>query len=215
MLGNNRVPWMKSRELVIIEELLKAVHPTNCLEWGSGFSTFHFPALLPGLNKWYSLEHHKGWFDIVKSGQTDPRVEVLLVEPDDREYFSFRGKYGPKLEGIYEDFRSYIELPRNFNLKFDFIFIDGRARKECLKVAYDLVSDNGVVVVHDANRDAYFEDLPPFASSFRLTDHRHHRKEGGIWIGRKTGKVEDLLDTATHARVWAQVRLMARIFFLR
>lgn len=215
VLGNNRVPWMKSRELVILEEILANLKPAYCLEWGSGFSTFHFPQLLPDLKKWYSLEHHKGWFDTVKSGLTNPKVEVLLAEPDDRDYFSFKGKYGPKLEGLYEDFHTYIELPKSFGLKFDFIFIDGRARKECLKAAYDLISDHGVVVVHDANRDAYFEDLPPFSSTFRLTDHRHHRKEGGIWIGRKAGKVEDLVDVETHRQVWQRLKLMATVFFLR
>ena len=215
VLGQNRVPWMKTRELDVIMEVLANVKPEFCLEWGSGFSTLYFPEHIPSLKHWYALEHHKGWFDTIKTGIRNPKAEVMLVEPDDPDYFNRKERYNPKMEGLYEDFHTYIEQPRNFNLKFDFIFIDGRARKECLKVAYELVSDHGAVIVHDANRSAYFEDLPPFESSFRLTDYRAHRKEGGIWIGRKKGQVSQILSTDRHARTWKIHNAVAKGFFLR
>ena len=40
-------PFMKNRETILIEELLKNMQPKNCLEWGSGFSTFNFSRLIP------------------------------------------------------------------------------------------------------------------------------------------------------------------------
>ena len=206
---------MRTRELDIINEVIANIRPVNCLEWGSGYSTLYFPESIQGLEHWYSLEHHQGWYERVKGMITNPRVEIDLVAPDLADYFSLKGKYGPKLEGFYEDFKTYIEWPRKMPFKFDFIFIDGRARKDCLRVAYDIVSDQGAVIVHDANRDSYFEDLPPFHSSVRYTDYRHHRKEGGIWIGSKTRPVEEFLDTKLHTRLWRKHNLTAKLFLLR
>lgn len=209
------MPWMKSKELDIIEEIILNVKPEHCFEWGSGYSTLLFPAMLPGMKSWHSLEHNKGWYEVIAGKNKDPRVTVSLVEPDDKEYMKLTGKYDQKKEGLYEDFKTYIEFPKTIGHKFDFIFIDGRARKECLKRAFDLVTDTGVVIVHDANRDDYFNELPAFSSTFRLTDYRKHRKQGGIWIGRKSGKVADILDVDHHAKIWKQHDTVAKVFFLR
>ncbi|HPM31869.1 MAG TPA: hypothetical protein PLJ60_16155 [Chryseolinea sp.] len=209
------MPWMKSKELDIITEIITKLQPTTCFEWGSGFSTLMLPGMLPDMKYWHSLEHHKEWYEFIVKENKDPRVTISLVEPDDAEYMKLKGKYDLKKEGIYEDFKTYIEFPTTLNKKFDFIFIDGRARKECLKKAFDLVTDRGVVIVHDANRDDYFADLPAFQSTFHLKDYRHHRKQGGIWIGRKSGKVSDILDTDHHAKIWKQHETVAKVLFLR
>jgi len=215
LTGKVLVPWMRTRELDIINEVLYNIQPEYCLEWGSGLSTVYFPNQIPSLKTWYALEHHKGWFENVQRMITGEKVNLQLVEPDDPDHFKLTGKYNPKREGLFEDFKTYILTPKNFGHRFDFIFIDGRARKECLKIAFELVSENGVVVVHDANRDDYFTELPSFSSWFRLTDYRNHRKEGGIWIGRKHGRVEEILRTDLHTQLWKQHNLVAKLFFLR
>ena len=209
------MPWMKTKEFDIITEIITRLNPKYCFEWGSGYSTLLLPSLLPDMVSWYSLEHHKEWYQFISEKNTDPRVSVAWVEPDDKEYMSRVSKYDAKKEGLYDDFKTYIEYPGTLNRKFDFIFIDGRARKECLKKAFDLVSDTGIVIVHDANRDDYFEGLPPFQSTFRLTDYRHHRKQGGIWLGRKHGKVEEVLDVGHHEKLWKKHDRVAKILFLR
>ncbi len=209
------MPWMKSKELDIITEAVTKLQPSNCFEWGSGFSTLMIPAMLPAMKNWYSLEHHKEWYEFIARENKDDRVKVVLIEPDDTLYHSITGKYNAKKEGLYDDFKTYIEYPTTLNLTFDFIFIDGRARKECLKKAYQLVSDSGVVMVHDANRDDYFTNLPPFSDTFRLTDYRHHRKQGGIWVGRKSGLVSELLDVSHHEKVWRQHDRVAKTLLLR
>jgi predicted O-methyltransferase YrrM len=209
------MPWMKSKELDIITEVVTKLQPKTCFEWGSGFSTLMIPSMLPEMTVWYSLEHHKEWYGFIARENKDPRVKVVLVEPDDKSYHTITGKYNPKKEGLYDDFKTYIEYPVSLQQKFDFIFIDGRARKECLKKAFDLLTDTGVVIVHDANRDDYFSDLPPFSDTFRLTDYRHHRKQGGIWLGRKTRSLNELLDTDHHQKVWKQHDRVAKSLFLR
>ncbi|MFZ9981513.1 MAG: class I SAM-dependent methyltransferase [Cyclobacteriaceae bacterium] len=215
ILRNYEEPWMKMRELDIIREVLFKIQPGRCLEWGSGYSTIYFPLIQKSITEWHAIEHHPGWAEIVKNKSKDERIRLHPIPPDDAAYFQFKGKYGPKLEGSYDDFKSYIEFPVSTGGNFDFIFIDGRARKDCLKLAFELVSENGVVIVHDANRDNYFSDLPPFRSFVRFTDFRHHRKEGGIWVGRKSNPVHEILDVGTHERLWKKHNLLAKIFFLR
>jgi len=39
-------PWMKYREIEIIEEILKNLQPQRVLEWGAGYSTLYFPKIL-------------------------------------------------------------------------------------------------------------------------------------------------------------------------
>jgi hypothetical protein len=208
-------PWMKAKELDIITEIIYRLQPETCFEWGSGFSTLMFPGLLPNMKSWHSLEHNKSWYDFIAGENKDPRVSITLVEPDNPEYITRVSKYDEKKEGLPEDFRTYIEFPSGLGIKFDFIFIDGRARRECIKLAFTLASPDGVVIVHDANRDSYFTDLPPFSSTLLLQDYRHHRKAGGIWVGKINGDISDILDVAHHKKVWKQHEILAKILFLR
>ena len=212
---NYEEPWMKMRELDVIREVLSNLQPKRCLEWGSGYSSVYFPAIQSSIQEWHAIEHHAGWSEIVRNKIKDNKIHLYAVPPNDPDYFKFKGRYGPKLEGSYEDFKSYIEKPLSLGGKFDFIFIDGRARKDCLKLAFDLVSDDGVVIVHDANRDLYFADIPPFKSYIRFTDFRQHRKEGGIWIGRKSKEVSEVLNLNAHQDLWRSHNLLAKVFFLR
>ena len=208
-------PFMKAKELDMITEIISRLKPETCLEWGSGFSTLMIPGLIPNLKQWQSLEHNKAWHEFVAKENKDPHVTVTLVEPDDPDYDLRGGGYDEKKEGVFEDFRTYITYPSKLNTKFDFIFIDGRARKECLKQAFDLVSEGGVVIVHDANRDSYFTDIPAFSSVLHLQDYRHHRKMGGMWVARKNGDVSEILDVARHKKIWRMHEVLAKMLFLR
>jgi hypothetical protein len=54
-------PWMKEREVDIIEEILSKLQPRNSLEWGAGYSTTYFTKFLQKDAKWTSIEHNKDW----------------------------------------------------------------------------------------------------------------------------------------------------------
>ena len=113
ILRNYEEPWMKMREFDIILELLHTLKPERCLEWGSGYSTLYFPKIQESIREWHAIEHHPGWSDIVRTKNNDSRIKLHTVAPDDQGYFQFKGKYGPKLEGTYTDFRSYIDFPKS------------------------------------------------------------------------------------------------------
>ena len=207
------MPWMKSKEMDIIDEVLNKLKPKNCLEWGSGYSTLLFPGRLPELNVWHSIEHNKEWYELLKDQITNQKVTLTFVEPDNKNYNS-AGPYNESSEGIYKDFETYINYPQRYNLKFDFVFIDGRSRKNCLRKAFELLNDDGVIIVHDANRVDYFSELPAFGSIFHLTDYRKDKLRGGIWVGAKKD-INKYLDTDHHEALWKQHDRIAKALFLR
>jgi hypothetical protein len=206
-LGRNIEPWMKTRELDIIVESLAICRPAHCLEWGAGASTLYFPSRLPSLVSWLSIEHDRAWHDTTASRNQDPRVALVCIPPD-------RGDYpGTRQEGSYADFKAYVEYPASLGRRFDFIFIDGRARAACLAQAFDLVTDQGLVILHDANRDRYVESLPPFAHLLRLTDYRKNR--GGILLASRGRAIEEFIDVRRHQRLWRGHDRLAKWLLMR
>lgn len=206
-LGQPAGPWMKARELDIILEALASLQPARCLEWGAGASTLYFPPRVPSLVRWTTIEHHLPWFERVRTQPLDPRVTLLSIPPDHGEYPDTRR------EGTYEDFRTYVDYPATLGESFDFIFIDGRARAACLAQAFHLVTDTGLVILHDANRDAYVANLPPFAHVLRLTDYRRGR--GGILLASRGRPAGAFIDVARHQRLWQGHERLARWLWMR
>ncbi|MCK6618636.1 MAG: hypothetical protein L6Q51_13435 [Cyclobacteriaceae bacterium] len=209
VLKRFKLPWMKSKELDIILEVISRLKPKVCFEWGSGFSTVYFPANFPFIEKWYSVEHNPEWFKVISEKINDPRVDLVHIKRDQQADHNGTGHN----DGSYADFKSYVEYPLSLKTHFDFIFIDGRARKDCLQKAYDLITDNGVVIVHDANRDYYVSDIPPFANVLRLTDYR--KKRGGILLASKSKPIAEVLDIEAHQAAWKIHDIIAKILVMR
>ncbi len=206
-LGRNTEPWMKVRELDIMVEALTSCRPAHCLEWGAGASTLYFPPRLPSLVSWLSIEHNRAWHETTASRNPDPRVALVCIPPDHGDY------PGTRKEGTYKDFQTYVDYPAGLGKRFDFIFIDGRARAACLAQAFHLVTDEGLVILHDANRDSYVESLPPFAHLLRLTDYRKGR--GGILLASRGRAIEEFMDVSLHQRLWRGHDRLARWLLMR
>lgn len=207
------LPWMKSKELDILTEILIRLNPVHCFEWGSGYSTVYFPKILPDLKGWYSIEHNKDWYEEIAKKINDPRIHLEYIAPDNYDTSQSFERYSQKMEGNYQEFKTYIEYPESLGVKFDFIFIDGRARAECLKKAYDLIDDQGVVILHDANRETYRSEVPPFKSVILFTDYR--RVRGGMLIATKERDIHSVLQLEDHKHAWKGHELMAKALFMR
>src|SRR5680860_87723 len=140
-------PFMKNKELDIIEEILMSIKPRKCLEWGSGYSSLVFPKLIdPEL--WLAIEHDQDWAEEIIGKNKNPHVKIVYVPS---EVPGWNNKEDWRKDGTFKDFESYINYPEKF-APFDFIMIDGRARVECLKKASEMITNDGVVVFHDCNR---------------------------------------------------------------
>jgi len=192
-LGLKRIrPWMKYKEIEIIKEILINLKPRKCLEWGAGYSTLYFPRFTDC--EWIAIEHDEEWFKKLKDLiNRDPRVRIYFVPPNN---YPWSDPYG---DGGYEDLRDYIEFPGKLG-KFDFILIDGRARRYCLIKAYEVLNDYGVVVLHDANREYYHEPFKLYQEQILFNDYR--KGEGGLWIGSKKLKISTVLDIEKHIKIW-------------
>lgn len=203
------LPWMKAKELDLMTEVLLRLRPRTFLEWGAGLSTLHFPTLLPSLEHWTAIEHHRDWVAEIARRNTDPRVEVIAVPPDHGSYPDTRR------EGTLEDFRSYVFWPEQHapGARFDGILVDGRARVHCLARALELLAPGGVVILHDANRTAYLDGAPKFAHQAIFLDYRKGR--GGVFLGSRDRDLDSVLDLEHHRGRWRTHDRIARVLFMR
>lgn len=184
------IPWMAQKEQDILVEILGNLKPKRCLEWGSGYSTVTFPDLLPTEAEWISVEHDQAWHHIMKGKKLPLQVNLNFVTADNPEFKQ-------REDGTYQDFKTYINFPKGY---FDFILIDGRARNACVKKALQLISEQGIVILHDANRLKYQENLHLFPYQVIFEDHRKH--SGGMWLASKKPVIEVHLETKKHRKLW-------------
>jgi hypothetical protein len=136
-------PLMHKHEYEFIEKYLNK--NDILLEWGSGNSTLYFSDLV---TKIISIEHDNDWINNIQIGINTyniPNIELNYIPSHTPDPIPCR----------YEQFKDYVEFPKNNNVKFTKVFIDGRARKYCAKSIYDMIDENVIVMIHDYNRPDY------------------------------------------------------------
>lgn len=129
----NPIPWVTYSFIDFIKERLKKEH--TVFEFGSGNSTF-FYAKYAGIV--VSVEHDKAWFDKIV-GSKPENAEIIFCEL--------------KRDG------DYCRMPLKLEETFDIIIVDGRDRVNCCKQAVNSVSENGVIVLDDSEREFYREGI--------------------------------------------------------
>ncbi|MBE7175721.1 MAG: FkbM family methyltransferase [Mucilaginibacter polytrichastri] len=123
------IPWVTYSFIDFIRERIRKDH--RIFEFGSGNSTL-FYAKLAG--KVVAVEHDRPWFDRINAGKAE-NAELLFVELE---------KDG-----------AYCRTPLGREEKFDIIIVDGRDRVNCCIQAVNAISENGVIVLDDSERDFY------------------------------------------------------------
>jgi len=185
LAGHPVKPYMKHKEIAIILELLERKKAKYCLEWGAGYSTYYFPKHLNEDALWISLEHDKYWANTIKH-IIGANTKVYHIPPNNYPWTDEHN------DGSYTDLKDYVEFPRSLGMRFDFILVDGRARRNCLICALDLLNSGGVVVLHDANRKYYRDPCKLYRYQVSFTDNREDA--GGLWIGSKDLDINTVLD---------------------
>lgn len=130
-------PWMDKTEIDLIISKLRLTD--KMLEYGSGGSTTIFSKYV---SKYYSIEHVENWHDDVSKeliSQELTHIDYHLVKPD----------YPRTIPTKYEEFKTYIEYPKNFNVKFDKVLVDGRGRQYCAEFIIPYLHKNSIVFIHD------------------------------------------------------------------
>lgn len=125
----NPIPWVTYSFIDFIKERLNKQH--TVFEFGSGNSTF-FYAKYAGLV--ISVEHDKEWYD-----------KIISTKPENAELIYCE---------LVRD-GDYCRMPLKIEETFDILIVDGRDRVNCCKQAVKAVSENGVIVLDDSERDFY------------------------------------------------------------
>jgi hypothetical protein len=195
-------PWGRYREIEIIEEVLQTLKPQRCLEWGTGFGTLYFTKLIGEKTRWISVEHEKDWSINIEKLNQNRNVQIGHVPPN---LFPWSD---PHRDGAYSDLKDYIEFPTQFG-KFDFILVDGRARVDCVVKASELIEEDGIVILHDANRKHYHSVFHLFRHQVLFTDHR--TCSGGIWVASKGREIRSVLKIDQHEMLYRLYHRYAKL----
>lgn len=189
-------PYMKYKEISIFKEVFRNLKPRKSLEYGCGTSTIYYLEHLPKGADWYSIEHHKGWFDKMQSQNAFDNLHLYLVELEKEEPTN-----------LAED--TYVNYPEKF-APFDFILVDGIRREHCIQKAHELLSDDGLLVVHDSNRAQYHDLIKEFPNWMILEDFR--KSAGGIGFASKHLDLSKLIDLDQHIPLWKQDTRVSNFF---
>jgi len=123
------IPWVTYSFIDFIKGRLNK--QLTIFEFGSGNSTF-FYAKYAGIV--VSVEHDKEWFD-----------KILSTKPENAELIYCE---------LVRD-GDYCRMPLKLEETFDIIIVDGRDRVNCCRQAVKAVSETGVIVLDDSERDDY------------------------------------------------------------
>ncbi len=145
-------PYIGYNQSIMILDLLIRFKPRKCFEWGSGWSTVFFPRFIPKAT-WISMEHLPMYVDLI-SPHLPLNVKLLL-----------RPMFGTYVSEADNEVKGQ---------PFDFVFVDGERRDDCLEMALTILRKGGIAVQHDA---------PP-PENLR-EEFEENGISGGLWWGRK------------------------------
>ena len=144
---NLRTPYTNLKLISFVKNYSKDKTNLCIFEFGSGSSTLFFE---DHFDQVFSVEHDKEWFEIISTNIK--KANVYLVPPKKVS----NPVCGSKKLGFRNlDFVNYVNFIDSLGKKFDVIFIDGRARQECLKLAKQYLKPGGIIILDDSNRLRY------------------------------------------------------------
>lgn len=166
---------MGKEEVGQLLTILHDLQPRLCLEWGSGGSTRALLEVRPPIERLVSIEHNREWYDRVAAAVRDPRLELHHLPPKEpapprtllnrkMQAWDARAEHEPAI------LADYVAFPATLGIHFDFVLVDGRARRFCLKTGWELLRPGGALVLHDAQRTDYHEVLFSLGPPPRLLD---------------------------------------------
>jgi hypothetical protein len=157
------IPWMHPSEINLI---INHLNPEDTmLEWGCGGSTILFSQ---HVKSYYSLEHNKEWYDQVTKKIQDKgltNIQFFHVPTNDGINKDFLPENEGKQMSHRQRYANYIQYPNQWDIKFDKILVDGRARQFCIHECANFLADDGLVFFHDFwmnNRNRYREAALPY-----------------------------------------------------
>lgn len=123
------LPWVTYSFIDFIKDRINKTHAI--FEYGSGNSTIFYAGKAGTVT---SVEHDKGWFENIKNSSPKNAEMIFCELQPDGEYAKKAGLLGKK---------------------FDIIIVDGRDRVNCCKYSINALTEKGVIVLDDSEREFY------------------------------------------------------------
>lgn len=127
------IPWLTYPAVKFISERLNP--ELTIFEYGSGNSTLFYSK---HVKKVVSVEHNRFWYDRIKP-RLPKNSEIRLVDID------YNGRYC----------KSITETGQKFNV----VIIDAEDRINCIKNCLDNLTEDGVIILDDSEREEYLEGI--------------------------------------------------------
>lgn len=150
----NAIPWMNYNAIEFLDERLNK--NLTLFEFGSGYSTYFYASRVKTV---VSVEYDDRWYQLVKL-QVPSNVDLVFQQEDtDNEYCRVIAGRGQK---------------------FDVVIVDGRDRVNCIKHSITALSDQGVILLDDSQRERYQDGIVlAEASGFRVLHMSGLKATGG------------------------------------
>lgn len=157
---NPNTPWL----CITAIEFLKRFIQKDMVgaEFGSGRSTYFNAVRCKHI---ISIEHDEAWYDIVKSklnnqGINNIDYRFIPKQPDQEsnELPEFYEQWGISYQdfAFRAEYQNYFDALKEFeNESFDFLFVDGRARPECIFSAEKKLKKGGLLMLDNSERERY------------------------------------------------------------
>ena len=130
---NNPIPWFTYPAVEFLSERLN--NEMNVFEFGSGNSTLFFAERVNAIT---SVEHNKDWYDII-SNQSPENSKIIFTKTE-----------------LSKEYTKALEIT---NQRFDIIIVDGIYRNDCIKISLKYLSEAGIIILDDAERNDYSEGI--------------------------------------------------------
>jgi predicted O-methyltransferase YrrM len=130
---NQPIPWFTYPCIDFLSQRLNK--NLSVFELGSGNSTLFFATRVRNIS---SLEHNKEWFTKI-NGSLPDNSKLTYVESNSSD--------------------KYLETLKTGNEKFDIVIVDGIFRNECLLESINHLTEQGIIILDDSERNEYAEGI--------------------------------------------------------
>ena len=145
------VPWWTYAAIDKVDQFLSNHKGARVFEYGSGASTVWLSKRALSVT---SVEHDNGWYKILESRLIDRKNIDLMLRPP-KSVHTQMPIVSEKSGYADLDFTDYLYAVKDGGQPYDLIIIDGRIRSDCLRVAIQHLSKNGMIVFDNSARDRY------------------------------------------------------------
>jgi hypothetical protein len=161
IMGNNEQPWLPIEAIDFL--YLNLNKKSIGFEYGSGSSTFWFSKFTDSI---YSIENSSNWYFEISKKIEENSIENIF-------YFHRDCKMLPIWDIDLENTKEYVEYSSSildFDIKFDYILIDGVARSLCIQNSINKLNSGGYLIIDNAERPGYWESMEKIPKDWEILE---------------------------------------------